>query len=177
MHQHNESGTRDQYIDVKMTPEEYARFLAAKELEKAKLKARSPQRYIGGIIAILGAILVVIGSVLPWAEHPYENISQGGLETYGKYSLVAAIIIVAAAVIFMLMEKATWGQILGCIAGAGACIAALWKFVDKTVFVSYNVFGKAIGEVSANTSFGVYLVFAGAVIAILGSIAADIRLR
>jgi len=173
----NETNERDQYVEVKMSPEEYARYVAGRGSGKTAYRARGAQRYVGGIIVILGALLVVVGSVLPWAEHPFENVSQGGLETYGKFSLIAAIAIIAGAAIFMIMEKATWGQILGCVAAFGAFVAGLWNFIDKTVFVAYNIFGESIKSVEASTGFGVYLVFIGAAIAVMGSIAADIRLR
>lgn len=169
--------TPESYVDVKMTPEEYARYLASRRASMTSKSSRGSQRYVGGVVAILGAILVIVGSILPWAEHPFENDSMGGLQTYGKYSLIAAIFIIAGAVIFMIMEKATWGQSLGCIAAVGAFVAALWNFVDKTVFVTYNIFGKPIKSVEANTGFGVYLVFIGAAIAVIGSVAADVRLK
>ncbi|MYS87254.1 Trp biosynthesis-associated membrane protein [Embleya scabrispora] len=129
----------------------------------------------GAIAGAIGALLVVIGSCLVWVklENRGESETYKGLDGDGVFTLIAGILVVALFAAGVLLRKAP----LAAVAGVPALVAlgfAIWNVADKTrvimdkedVASSRKDQVEKVVEQFGSTGFGLWMVLAGAVIAL-----------
>ncbi|GAA1971811.1 hypothetical protein GCM10009718_04430 [Isoptericola halotolerans] len=116
-------------------------------------KPRKQILHPGSIGLLVGALVVVVGSLLPWVLTPFGSIS--GTAGPGLWTLCAGFVAVAGALL-----PRRWVAIShGLVAGGGAGFVAVWQLVR-------------LGQVSATTDawgqampgIGLVMVAGGAVI-------------
>lgn len=118
----------------------------------------------GGLPVILfpaiiagSALLVLLGSLLPWAtvETGFGSISVRGTEGDGVLTLLLALAGGAAAVAVVMARK-PMAAIGGIVAGGLALAIGLFDFIDLA-----RATGDSGGLVQAHTGFGLWLVLLG----------------
>lgn len=160
-------------------------------------KSKSP----AGILAIVGGALLVIGSILPWAKVSFDvekfasllgvepSVIQdaassqniGGLDADGKITLIAGIIVLVCAGIFLAKRANTALGVLIVLGGLAGAGVALYDIMSKdrqlndalaeagptlqSAGVSLDAF-KQVFNVSF--SIGIYVCVVGGVLALIG---------
>jgi hypothetical protein len=124
-------------------------------------------KYAGGSIAILGALIVIIGSIMPWAKAASSyNASTTGISGNGKITLVCGIIMILGALLMLAFEKAWLGSLLVVVAAVPAIVLGIKEIIDVGTLIYPN------GAPEAEAGLGLYLVVAGAAMAVLGGLSA-----
>ncbi|MEX2274343.1 MAG: hypothetical protein WEA10_02095 [Actinomycetota bacterium] len=121
----------------------------------------------GPIVMIVGAVVMAIGSVLPWATISIQAAERsiGGLDGDGVITVICAVLVALAALVWLTGRG--WGRVLGFILAIVAGGVAVYDLVNITDTASdLSVVLEGFAEVSAG--IGIWLVVAGAVIAIIG---------
>jgi len=116
------------------------------------------------LVALVGAVMVVLGSFLDWAtvDSAFGSLGVGGMEGDGKLTLVAGLV----AGVLLLLVRGRAGGIVGAVLLA---IAALIGFVD---YGNVQEMVDAVESEFARASVGVglYLVIAGGILGVVGSV-------
>jgi hypothetical protein len=166
-----------------------------------------------GIVGIIGGVVVIIGSFLSWATVSIDvdafakamsdalgvpvsssdlatagvNTSQSisGFDADGKLTLVAGIIVVVGAVVFLAARARVAGSILMLVGGVGGAGIALYDIVSKD-----NQIDKAIADAgptltqlglnadtfksvfSVSWAIGIYACVIGGIVAVIAGIMA-----
>lgn len=131
-------------------------------------RASVPQ---GAIVAVLGGLLVAVGSFLPWvtAASGLGTVSKSGMEGGdGTITLVLGIAIIILALAPMMGVKASSvTAVLLILAAAGAGFIGFVNMKD----VQERVASVTSEYVSASVGAGLWALLIGAVVAFLGGIA------
>jgi hypothetical protein len=135
------------------------------------------------IIIIAGAILMIIGCVLPWAQQDYgittvtvQGTSAGG----GQVSLVIGLGILALSALFLAGIVGKWANILSLILGVLAlsiCVANMANVSDVIDQEKQDV--PSLTDAGAGTSFGagLLILLVGCVVVIVASVLAIFAAR
>jgi len=121
------------------------------------------------LIVLVGALLALIGSFLPWATVSVEGFgseSASGMDGDGVITLIVAL---AAAAIAVFMKGR--GRMIGIIVAAGIII--LVSIID---IADVNRAAGEIGDipgVDTSVGFGLWLVLVGGVVALVGAFVKD----
>jgi hypothetical protein len=117
------------------------------------------------MLTIAGAVLVVIGSLLPWATVTtfFGSVGYAGTEGDGKITLVIGLLAAIAAFLELTQDRDTRGAVvvLACAAG-GTAVFDLANITDRIATVSS-------GFVRASAGIGLYAVLAGGGLALCGA--------
>jgi hypothetical protein len=118
-------------------------------------------RLAGGITIMVGALLTIVGSFLPWAkaEGTLLTLSKKGTEGDGMITLIAGVIILVMGILMLLMEKNTLPLVFAGLGGLGCAAVAVIDLVD----IADKGFGIKAGE-------GIYMVLVGGVIVVAGAV-------
>ncbi|MGZ6997951.1 MAG: hypothetical protein ACXVLZ_06975, partial [Acidimicrobiia bacterium] len=118
------------------------------------------------ILGVIGAGLLCVGSVLPWAEVRVLFLSKtfSGTEGDGKITLVVGL---ASVVLFLVAGRSTAGVLAAVVAaGIGGAVAAY-----DLVNVSRAVSGvSSTAAADASVGVGLYVCTAGAAAAVIGGL-------
>lgn len=130
---------------------------------QSQTKKASP----GPIVMIAGAVVIAIGSVLPWASVTVQAVERsiGGLDGDGVLTLVGAVLIALAALVWLTGRGSA--RIVGIILAALAGAIAVYDLVNiNDTAKDLSVVSEGFAEASAG--IGIWIVVAGAVIALIG---------
>jgi hypothetical protein len=133
-------------------------------------------------IAIFGSVLVIVGSILPWARWTgplHLSHSFSGFAGIGKIACAAGVVAILAVFLASRMPGKL-ANVLAGLFGVGSGIPAVWSLMNPdwarallpSVTMQTNIGGQitvadtSIGSVS--TGFGVFVVLAGALLLIAG---------
>jgi hypothetical protein len=114
----------------------------------------------GRLIAIAGAILVIIGSLLPWAtvDTPFGSVSKNGTEGDGVISLILGVFIILGALFrFNRPGNRPW---IAFVFAVLALALGIFEYVD----ISSDASSISGGFVDASVGIGVYVVILGALL-------------
>jgi hypothetical protein len=126
---------------------------------------------IAGVVALLGGVVGLVGTFLPWAKASAGVFSAtvNGIDTDdGKLALVASIAIVLFSLALLRRPVNTVFVVLTVLAGGGAAIVAAVDLSDTSDRVSTANASSDI--VHASTGAGLYVLLIGGGIAIVGAV-------
>jgi hypothetical protein len=129
-------------------------------------------------VVIGGAILVAVGSVLPWASVavPFNGqLSIAGTEGDGMFTLILAFVVILLGVVG-LNGRAGIGAPVGAL--VGSALALITGLVDVTNIsriggLTVNLFGT--DQAGPSTGVGLILVVIGAGVSIVGTVVLLVR--
>ncbi|NUP33917.1 MAG: hypothetical protein HOU01_19725 [Streptomycetaceae bacterium] len=138
-------------------------------------------------IGVLGAVLVLVGSFLPWVKLSTEGLSETvkGNDGDGIITLVAAIAAIVLFGVGVAMRKAAVSA-AGALPGLVALVFAVLNMVDKERLPTQQAEDKGadsdtIKEVlqglDLSNSYGIYVVLIGALVTVAGGVLAYLRGR
>lgn len=110
----------------------------------------------------VAAILVIIGSVMPWASvtTPFGTVSAAGTEGDGKLTLIAGLLLLGGAVASAVVRQ-RWMRIAQLVVAALTTILAVYELID----ISGSAADLDAGFAEASVGAGVYVVLVGAIAA------------
>lgn len=128
----------------------------------------SQQKLIGGIIVIVMGLVVIIGSLLPWAtaQSAFGSINKNGIEGDGVITLATGIIALLCGIAILVSEKNSGWIGLAVIASIASVAVAIIDLVD----VSNKLSGVSNEYVRASAGIGLYVVLVGGVIGVVGAL-------
>lgn len=131
----------------------------------AAVATPSVSPYVGPALGILGAILIIAGSLMPWAtvQSIFGTMSLNGTEGDGIITLLAGIGLAAGAGATAAFQR-LWLAIAQAITAGG--VAALSLYEINHVTSSLDDAGNELARASAGS--GLYVLLIGAVVAVLG---------
>src|SRR4030042_2424865 len=121
---------------------------------------------MGRVLGIIGGILVLLGSILSWADVSggtlVGTLSVSGLLAGGMLSLIFGIL---GLIMVAIPKKVT--AILGLIFGILALLWLLLAFIGPNAFA--QTWGARGTSVTITIGFGIYVAMIGAILLVLGS--------
>lgn len=164
-------------------------------MQSPETKAPTP---VGGVVALVGGALLVIGSFQEWAEvsGTGTRVAATGTEgTDGWITLVAGVLVLAAGASMMRRASVRGAAILAIVAGLVGggvglydALTATDSFLDSAAEDIAREFGGSVeqlralldaairvGELAVTVSIGLYLVIAGGAVAVLGGAISLVR--
>jgi hypothetical protein len=121
---------------------------------------------VGTGVALLGALIVVAGSLGPWVETVFGSVS--GMRGDGQITLGAAI----AAALFTVLGSSRRGGIVSVVLTVlSAAVAGVVAVIDIDEVGSRVADAELFGRQVASTGWGLYAVAAGAAVIIIGAVA------
>lgn len=133
----------------------------------------SQQRLIGGIIVIVMGLVVIIGSILPWAtaQSAFGSISKNGIEGDGKITLATGIITLLCGIAILISSKNSGWIGLAVIASLASLAIAIIDLVDVS-----NKLGSVSNQyVKASAGIGLYVVLVGGLVGIVGALVSAVK--
>jgi hypothetical protein len=126
------------------------------------------QKLIGAIIVIIMGLLIIIGSILPWAtaQSVFGSMSKNGIEGDGKITLATGIITLLCGIAILVSEKNSGWIGLAVIASGASLAVAIIDLVD----VSNKLSGISNEYVKASAGIGLYIVLVGGIVGIIGAL-------
>ena len=123
-------------------------------------------------VGLLGGALIVIATFLPWATISIfnETSSFNGLQGDGWISLISGIIYI---VCILMVEKKPVLKIVGLIFAVIALLIGIYEFMQLKKGVGDSGDNALLTEMVKNMitiGYGLYVLIAGAVIAIVGAL-------
>jgi hypothetical protein len=111
-------------------------------------------------VVLIGAILMIIGAIMPWAS--VMGIGVSGLEGDGWFCLIAGVI--AGVFAFLKLNWGKWIVVLMGLVGAVVGIIDYMKIKDAVAATG------AMAEAGMGISIGIgmYLVIVGGIVALIG---------
>ena len=133
------------------------------------------QKLIGGVLVIVMGLVIVIGSILPWAtaQTVFGSISKNGTEGDGKITLATGIIILLCGIAILVSEKYSGWVGLAVIASSASMVVAIIDLVD----VSRKLSGISNQYVTASAGIGLYIVLVGGMIGIVSALVSAVRVK
>ena len=121
-------------------------------------------------MVFVGAALLVVGALLPWAEATSKtaSFSSDGIDGNGAITLVAAVVLVLLFVVVQRTTTAAWLVIATAVVAGAIGVRDAVDLSDKAA----RLVDQGPPGVSANVGIGVWVTIAGAVIALVGGIMA-----
>lgn len=115
-------------------------------------------------LAIVGAVLIGIGSVLPWAkvESQFGDLSVAGTEGDGVITLIAAVVLAIGGFMRIKSPGSTFAKVLIVLSALVAGVTAAYD-MSSISDIGGNEFA------TASVGIGLYVVLAGAVVGMLGA--------
>lgn len=125
-------------------------------------------RILGGSIVVVGALVAIIGSLLPWAriEGSFLNASKSGTQGDGVLTLIAGVIIIVMGALMLALEQSTFASVIAVLGGLGCAAVAVLDLVDLTGRMS----GLSTEYVTLKAGEGIYMVLVAGIIVMVGSI-------
>ena len=125
------------------------------------------RRLVSGILALVGGALMVLGSVLPWAQvtSVFGSVSLNGTEGDGKVTLVLGLVVAVLGLVALANHRAKLHilvPILGLI-GGGVGLYDLLNVSSKFESVSSEFVRPSVG-------IGLYLVILGGGVALVAAL-------
>lgn len=126
---------------------------------------------VAGVVAAIGGALMAVGALLSFASVEAFGVSQsvGGLDTDdGPVYLGAGLVLAVLGIVILVLRSTVVRRVLGV---TGILVAGFMTYagiVDITS-LSDDIPPELLGEVSVSAGIGLYLVLAGAVVALIGS--------
>ena len=124
------------------------------------------------LIALVGAVLIAIGSFLPWVSVEAGGFSDSktGIEGDGTITLFLAVVIgVIAAIALSRGALPKAAAIIAIIAAVIAIAIAVIDFIDIQSRIS-DVEDESAGLASASMGLGMWVLIVGSIAALVGSI-------
>ncbi|MEX0756295.1 MAG: Trp biosynthesis-associated membrane protein [Actinomycetota bacterium] len=124
----------------------------------------------GPIVMLVGAAVLAAGSVLPWAKvsAPFAvERSIGGLEGDGVLTVVGAVLIAAAALLWMTGRR--WGRVVGVVVAVLAAGIAIYDLININDAID-DIAIQTGGLAEAAAGIGIYVAVAGAIVALIGGV-------
>jgi hypothetical protein len=119
------------------------------------------------VILIVGAVVVIIGSLLPWAQFnsDFEDLWISGVDgqRHGIITLILDVAIIVAAV--LLNAQRRWAGWIAAALGAIAGVLAIINFSDPAAAA-----GSSWDSDLIDPAIGVIVVIVGAIICIIGGL-------
>jgi hypothetical protein len=119
---------------------------------------------VGTGIALLGALIVVAGSLGPWVDTIFGSVS--GMRGDGKITLGAAIV---AALSTLLGSSRLGGTLSVALTVLSAALAGVVAVIDLDEVGSRVADTELFGTQVASTGWGLYAVAAGAAVIVIGA--------
>ena len=139
------------------------------------------------VVALVGAILGILGSFLPWAKFSWNipmlgsgSESLNGMDTSdAKITLGVAIVALIVAIVLLALKSSgakalgAITAVLGVIVGAVGIIDAL-DIQNKAGQLKQAAMAEGVGEgaIKISSSFGLWLVVVGGIVLLIGGIMA-----
>jgi len=120
-----------------------------------------------------GGIAVFIGSFMTWVKVTavfIGTVTLAGTEGDGKITVGAAVVIMAGGLLVLQAKPKRWLSGLGVLAGLvslGTATYDLWEVFTSDVTGKFGDKTQKLGTISPGT--GLYLTFAGSLVAIVGA--------
>jgi hypothetical protein len=136
---------------------------------------------IGFIVVEIGALIIIIGSILPWeqVERAHTNIvdSKSGTQGIGVVALVAGIIVLVMGFLMPILEDYGFAAIISILGGIGCIAIVVIKFISLAAQVSNIAITPHPGKGMDVVALGGFLVIFGAVIGLVGAPAKGPKLQ
>lgn len=131
------------------------------------------KKLIGGIIVIIMGLVVIIGSILPWAtaQSAFGSINKNGIEGDGKITLATGIIAILCGIAILVSEKNSGWIGLAVIASIASMAVAIIDLID----VSNKLSGVSNEFIQASAGIGLYVVLVGGIVGIVGALASAVK--
>jgi hypothetical protein len=120
---------------------------------------------VGTGISLLGALVVVAGSLGPWVDTIFGSVS--GMAGDGKITLGAAI---AAGLFVVLGSSRLGGTVSVILTVLSAAVAGVVAVIDLDEVGSRVADTELFGTQVASTGWGLYAVAAGAAVIVIGAV-------
>jgi hypothetical protein len=129
-------------------------------------------RLVGGMVVLVAALLIIIGSILPWAqlEGDFVKISKNGTEGDGVLTLIAGIIILIMGLLMLTLESYGVAVIFAALGGLGCVAVAVIDLAD----LSSRTSGIAGEFLDIKAGAGIYMVLAAGAIVVVGAVSGRI---
>jgi hypothetical protein len=119
------------------------------------------------VILIVGAVVIIIGSLLPWAQFnsDFEDVWVSGVDgqRHGIITLILGVAVIVAAVLLNVQRR--WAGWIAAALGAIAGVIAIINFSDPDAAA-----GSGWDSGLIDPAIGVIVVIVGAVICIIGGL-------
>ncbi len=127
-----------------------------------KDKEVHPKLTFGSVLLIVGAILTIVGSFMSWANLGILSVS--GSSGDGKITAIAGAVLLVAVIFVYSTKKKNAGITFA----VGSLVGLLAIFV--TSHDGTNISNSGNDIISASVGMGLYIVFLGGVLSVLGSV-------
>ncbi|MDO5861508.1 MAG: hypothetical protein Q4Q58_01725 [Thermoplasmata archaeon] len=138
-----------------------------------------------GIIGLIGAILLIVGVFLTWAEASFDIVIYSASESYTGWdiysegmdaeynyaplvALIAGVVAIITTIIPIVLKNATANRLLGVITLILAVVAIVLMVLFYGQMETLEISGYTVASVTAG--YGLWVSIAGAVILALGGI-------
>jgi hypothetical protein len=124
-------------------------------------------RLIGGTVVLIGALLAIVGSILPWArvEGNIVSLSKSGTQGDGALTMIAGIIILVMGALMLVLESYGIAVILSVLGGLGCAAVAVIDLVDLSARIS----GISNDYLTVKAGEGIYMVLVAGIIVVIGA--------
>lgn len=142
--------------------------------EPVRVTAPSVAQSIAPAAGVLGALLVVVGSFMPWAtvQSVFGSVSLAGTDGDGKLSLVSGLLLTAGAVLTG-VYPVLWLRLCQIVAAIVAAGFAGWELARITVELD----GQSSEYAMASPGSGLYVLLVGAVMATVAAVVTALQTR
>ena len=179
------TSTRTQEPQAAWTPTTYGAEPAADEAAESdeEMVITATTNIVAGLIALVGAALIVVGSFLPWGEATgFLSGTVDGFDSNGVGTLIAGVVLAGSAGLLLggvrhvLMLVAVLGSSLVAI---GLAVYSMFDITgsasDKLVDEVISVTGRDAAAVAAagtglDISYGLWMVLAGGAIGLISAV-------
>lgn len=128
---------------------------------------------VGAVIALLGAVLVFVGSFLPVHKLGIIPMPNNSFVSDGDWWVLIAALVMLVAGLYQLLGARTVGEWRIIIPSAGAVIAGIIGLTHHYQTLALSAAGQqllGVSSVRATVGVGVYLVLAGGAVGLIGAL-------
>jgi hypothetical protein len=138
--------------------------------DSAAATTAPPRPIAAWVVVFVGAVLLVVGALLPWGEatSPTASFSSDGIDGNGAITLIAAVVLVIVFLVVQRASTAAWLVIATAVVAGAIGVRDASDLSDK----ASRLVDQGPPGVTAEVGVGVWVTIAGAVIALVGGIMA-----
>ena len=127
---------------------------------------------LGSVLLLAGGVVFLVGLPLQWSTVATTDgaisVSLRGID-YASYDIVTTVVLGLALIVaaFAVAGARRWSLVFGVVA---ALLACMWGALVVVAAANPSADGSSISGVNVSIGLGAFLVAAGAVIGLLGSV-------